>query len=39
MPPVLKFLFFLFLRLAVTFAILGFFIFLLWGALYLLLIK
>jgi len=36
MPTALKFLFFLTLRIAVTLGVLGFFIFILWGILYLL---
>jgi len=39
LKALLKFTFFLLLRLVITLGILGFFIFLLWGALYLLLIK
>ena len=35
----IKFVFFLAIRLAITLSILGFFIFLLWGAMYLLLVK
>ena len=34
-PSFVKFLFYLALRIVITFGVLGFFIFLLWGALYL----
>ena len=39
MPPFLKFIFFLFIRISITLGILGFIIFLLWGALYLLFVE
>ncbi len=39
MPTIVKFLFFLTLRIGITLSILGFFIFLLWGALYLMFVE
>jgi len=39
MPSWAKFLFYLTLRAVITFSVLGFFIFLLWGALYLMFLK